>query len=106
MPTTHRGRGRPGKLTASAHDSIVLTVGLGGSLEAAARSANVDPRSLRRWRQRGRRELDGLSAEAHLELALAAAEEKVQALSWRETAQRLDAEFGRNWTPLDDPELD
>jgi hypothetical protein len=59
----------------------------------------VSTRSVRRWRARGRAEPDALSLEAQLVLALDRAEKDVRALSWRETAKRLDADFGA-WTPL------
>ena len=77
---------------------------LGGSAEAMARSAGVDPRTLRRWRAHGRRELDALSAEARLALELDRAEEAARGLSWEATAAKLDREFGKNWSPLGDCE--
>lgn len=55
------------RFTASAD---VASVEAGSSLEDAAREAGVGPRSVRPWRAEGRRELDALSAEARLELAL------------------------------------
>lgn len=48
----------------------MLAVERGATLEQAAVEAGVGSRSLRRWRASGQRELDGLSAEARLVLAL------------------------------------
>ena len=73
-----------------------------GSLDAAARSVGISPRTLRRWREQGRRELDALSAEARLVLELDRAEEAGKALEWAETARMLDSEFGRRWAPTGD----
>ncbi len=65
-----RRAGRPHGLTAGVADRLVFAAELGGSLEPTARSAGVDARTLRRWRARGRRELDALPAKARLVLEL------------------------------------
>jgi hypothetical protein len=89
--------GRPKLLTPALIERMSEAVAVGGRPESAG---GVSSRSVRRWRARGRAELDALSLEARLELALDRAEEGVRALSWRETARRLDAEFGADWSPL------
>jgi hypothetical protein len=83
--------GRPRLLTEAMIERIVAAVELGLSLEAAARSAGVSPRSFRRWTREGRRELDGLSPVARLVLAVDQAEERAQALDWREATRKLEA---------------
>jgi hypothetical protein len=62
--------GRPRLLTPLLIERLVLAVERGATLEQAAVEAGVGSRSLRRWRASGQRELDGLSAEARLVLAL------------------------------------
>src|SRR4051794_34231062 len=70
---------RPRLLTPPLADAIVQAAELGLRLP-------VSERSLRRWRQEGRGELDALSPEARLVLALDAAEERRRVLDWRASA--------------------
>jgi hypothetical protein len=65
---------RPSALTPALTESIVTAVELG-------LRPPIAPRTLRRWRERGRREIAALSAEAKLALALDVAEERQRALS-------------------------
>jgi hypothetical protein len=82
--------GRPRKLTAALTEQLVFHVELGCTADTAARASGVAPRSVRRWRQLGQRELDALSPEALLALALNAAERRARTLLWRETARLLE----------------
>jgi hypothetical protein len=82
--------GRPSKLTPELADRVALSVELGLSRQAAARSSGIDPRSLRRWIARGQRELDALSPEARLALRLGRLEQEARTLDWRRTAEILD----------------
>jgi hypothetical protein len=83
--------GRPRKLNAGLADQLIFYVGLGLTREAAARAAGIGPRSLTRWLHQGQEELDALSPQAWLTLALTSAEEKVrQATDWRESALHLE----------------
>jgi hypothetical protein len=84
-------RGRPRKLTPALADDLAFAVQLGRSLPGAARDAGVSPRSLRRWTAAGRRELEALSAEARLVLALDRAAGDARGLRWEDAAARLDA---------------
>jgi hypothetical protein len=67
-------------------ERIAENVELGGRPE----SAGVSARSVRRWRAQGRRELEGLSAAALLELRLRAAEERRTHARWEDSARRLE----------------
>jgi hypothetical protein len=80
--------GRPPKLTPELVDRLAERVATGEGVEAAARNVGTSPRSLRRWRQSGREQLDGLGLEGRLELALRRAEHE-RPESWEEAAARL-----------------
>jgi hypothetical protein len=99
-------RGRPRKLTAGLIEALVFNTELTGSVEAGARATGVAPRSLRRWRSRGCRELAALSLEARLVLALDRAERRSRALTWEEAAARLEASYPERWRPAELPSLD
>jgi hypothetical protein len=76
---------------------LTLCAAPGLSRDAAARSAGIDPRSLRRWLAEGQGEPDALSAEAQLTLALNGADRKAQALDQAGTRliqPRLAGRFG------------
>ena len=70
--------------------AIADEVAAGATLQAAARSAGVSARSLRRWRQAGRQELDELGFAGRLELALERATTTSTAGDWRSAAAWLE----------------
>jgi hypothetical protein len=90
-------RGRPRKLSPALIERVVFAVELGGTVESAADDAGVSARSLRRWQARGRRELDALSPEARLVLALDAVARRAKALRWEETARGLEELAPERW---------
>jgi hypothetical protein len=94
--------GRPPKLTAELIDALAFNVELlDGSLAAGARASGVSARSVRRWQERGRRELAALSPEAQLVLALGRAEREAKARSWEVAAEQLEALAPERWAPPD-----
>jgi hypothetical protein len=86
----HVPAGRPSLLTPALVDELAERVAAGEPLTSAARNAGASPRSLRRWRQAGRRLLDELPLEAQLELALERTP-KAAEFDWRATAAWLEA---------------
>ena len=68
---------RPTLLSVAVIQRIADAVAMGGTPE----TAGVSSRSVRRWRARGRAELDALSLEARLELAIGRAEDELEALA-------------------------
>jgi len=79
---------RPKLLTLELLDRLVSEVELGVPLERAALAVGVSPRSVRRWRREGQRELDELSSEARLALEIARA--RATQYDWRESARALE----------------
>ena len=92
-------RGRPRLLDETLLAQIGADVALGLSVEVAARAAGVGPRSLRRWRAQGQRELAALSPEARLALALNEAEREARKLDdgWQAIARQLAEESPERW---------
>jgi hypothetical protein len=80
---------RPKLLDAALTDQLAVLIGMGVRPTHAAVVAGTSARSLRRWRSAGRAELEQLSVEARLELALRDAEQAERAISWEATAARL-----------------
>jgi hypothetical protein len=96
--------GRPRLLTPLLIERLTLAVERGATLEEASREVGVTSRSLRRWRAIGERELDRLSAEARLVLALDRAQPQLPSgpIDWKAEAAFLEAQFPERWSSLDD----
>jgi transposase-like protein len=96
--------GRPRLLTPALIERLVAAVERGASLEAAAAEVGIGERSLRRWRAIGERELDGLSAEARLVLALdrAVPPKPPPEPTWEATAALLETLAPERWAIDDD----
>jgi hypothetical protein len=82
------GVARPTKLNAATADAILFDVTSGLSMETAARRAGTSSRSARRWRLQGEQELARLTPAAWF--ALGVRQARASALSWQETAKRLE----------------
>jgi len=80
--------GRPPLLTPELVEQVVWRVAAGEPIGTAAHAAGASPRTLRRWRAAGRRELDGLSAQARLVLAIERAEQE-RPEDWQALAARI-----------------
>jgi hypothetical protein len=61
------------------------------TLEEACAASGLSPRSVRRWRAEGERELASLTAEATLALELGRVGADRRSSDWRLAAQRLEA---------------
>ena len=92
-------RGRPRLLTDALVEQLTADVSLGVGVASAAKLAGVDPRSLRRWREQGRRELAALSCEARLALALDRAERQTRKVDndWQTIAEQLSDDAPERW---------
>ena len=80
--------GRPSLLTPDLVEEVAWRVAAGEPIGAAVQAAGGSPRTLRRWRAAGRRELDGLSAQARLVLAIETAEQ-ARPEDWQSVAARV-----------------
>jgi hypothetical protein len=94
--------GRPSLLTSALVDQLAERVERGEPLGTAANKVGASPRSLRRWRQAGRAQLQALALEGRLEQRLALAFERAQAEpeDWETIAARLEANEAA-WAALD-----
>jgi hypothetical protein len=92
-------RGRPRLLNDALVAQLTADVELGVGVGSAAKLAGVDPRSLRRWRAQGRRELAALSCEARLALALDRAQRQTRKLDndWQTIAKQLSEDVPERW---------
>jgi hypothetical protein len=85
---------RPKLISPALVDRLVAQLELGMTLDQAARSVGVSPRSVLRWLHDGRGELDELSIEARLVLAV----ERVRRVDdWREAARQLETVSPERW---------
>ena len=100
--------GRPPLLTDALIERLTADVEMGLGVTAAARLAGCSGRSVRRWQAQGRRELDDLSGEARLVLALAQAEREARKLDWKVAVAELEAIAPERWAgpPLADFDVD
>jgi hypothetical protein len=84
--------GRSRILTRDLADELAGKVADGRTVEEASRELGVSPRSTHRWQAQGRRELEGLSPEAHLALELSRARDHARPEpAWQAPAERLSA---------------
>ena len=80
---------------------MILFAEAGLSPADAAVAAGVSPRSLRRWRAEGQRELDALSPEARLALAFTRVRaSRAARKEWRESARFLDQLWAERVDPF------
>jgi hypothetical protein len=96
---------RPVKLSADVEERIITAVREGASLKVAAGVAGIDPRSLTRWRARGRdgdvafgpfcRRLDAAIQES--ELTLIQIVRKAARRDWKAAAWLLERRFRKRW---------
>jgi hypothetical protein len=93
--------GRKRVLTRDLVAELAANLTAHGSLETACAKTGVSARSVRRWRAEGRRELDGLSPEAQLELAVERHQREAarESPGWESIAEVLAANE-RAWADL------
>jgi hypothetical protein len=96
-------RGRPPLLTPELVDDLAARVAAGEPLGTAVRAAGASERSLRRWRQAGREQLQALALEGRLErrleLALASGSAPAGIGDWHEAARALEQIDPARWGP-------
>jgi hypothetical protein len=90
---------RPRLLDPALAEALITFAEAGLTIEDAAHAAGVAPRSLRRWRAEGQREIDALSTEARLALAFgqARASGARNGIDWRESARFLERASAECW---------
>jgi len=84
-------RGAPTKLNADLASQISFGFEMGLSAKAVAAHVGIGERTLRRWLERGRREVEGLSDEGRLALEVDRAAKRAEALRWPDVAAKLEA---------------
>jgi hypothetical protein len=100
--------GRKRLLTPDLVTELVANLAAHGSLETACAATGISARSVRRWRAEGRREFDGLSAEARLALELDRASgartnsRRHGDDAWRNAARWLEQLYPERWGPPSD----
>jgi hypothetical protein len=82
---------RPSKLTPECQDRICAAIREGSSLEEAADGAQVSPRTMRRWMERGERTRSGPARAFYLAVMTTLRTTKARLLAVVERASRHDA---------------
>jgi hypothetical protein len=83
--------GRKRVLTPDLVEELAANLAAHATVEEACSASGLSPRSVRRWRAEGERELAELSPQARLALELQRVAEERRSTDWRQAASQLEA---------------